>query len=97
MCGREREKREIYLHADVPLCSPKVTLLVESHRFHFTIGNARNFVVMDIVRRYLEWSGYEVKFVQNLTDIDDKIIERANEEGCSTQEVVKRVGLIWGD
>ncbi len=47
-------------------------------RFH--IGNARNFVVMDVVRRYFEWIGFEVVFVQNLTDIDDKIIGRANEE-----------------
>ena len=54
---------------------------------HFHIGNARNFVVMDIARRYLEWSGYEVKFVQNLTDIDDKIIERANNENRSTEEL----------
>lgn len=54
---------------------------------HFHVGNARNFVVMDIVRRYFEWLGYEVKFVQNLTDIDDNIIKRANEEQTSTEKI----------
>jgi cysteinyl-tRNA synthetase len=44
---------------------------------HFHIGNARNFVVMDVIRRHLEHRGYEVTFVQNLTDVDDKIIKRA--------------------
>lgn len=56
---------------------------------HFHVGNARNFVVMDIVRRYFEWLGYEVKFVQNLTDIDDKIIQRANDEHISTEKVTE--------
>lgn len=54
-------------------------------RFH--IGNARNFIVMDVVRRYFEWLGFEVVFVQNLTDIDDKIINRANEEKRSAAAV----------
>ena len=49
------------------------------------IGNARPICVFDTLRRYLEYRGYEVKFVQNFTDIDDKIIKRANEEG-STQK-----------
>jgi cysteinyl-tRNA synthetase len=57
---------------------------------HFHIGNARNFVVMDMVRRYLEYRGYEVCFVQNLTDIDDKIIDRAREENTTTGEVTAR-------
>lgn len=47
----------------------------------FHVGNARNFVVVDTIRRVLEYSGYNVKFVQNFTDIDDKIIKRANENG----------------
>ncbi len=57
---------------------------------HFHIGNARNFVVMDIVRRYLEYSGYKVKFVQNLTDIDDKIINRAASEGTTFEAITAR-------
>lgn len=57
---------------------------------HFHIGNARNFVVMDVVRRYFEWLGYDVRFVQNLTDIDDKIIQKANAEGISTEAVTTK-------
>ena len=54
---------------------------------YFHIGNARSFVMADMVRRYLEYKGYKVKFVMNLTDVDDKIIKRANEEKRSTNEV----------
>ncbi len=57
---------------------------------YFHIGNARNFVVFDTIRRYLQYRGYDVKFVQNLTDIDDKIINRANEEGVSSEDVAER-------
>ena len=48
---------------------------------YFHVGNARCFVVFDMLRRYLEYRGYDVTFVQNFTDIDDKVIRRANEEG----------------
>lgn len=54
---------------------------------YFHIGNARSFVMADIVRRYLEYKGYNVKFVMNLTDVDDKIIKKANEEKRTTNEV----------
>ena len=54
---------------------------------YFHIGNARSFVMADIVRRYLEYKGYKVKFVMNLTDVDDKIIKKANEEKRNTNEV----------
>ena len=47
---------------------------------YFHIGNARSFVSADILRRYLEYKGYKVKYVMNITDIDDKIIKKANEE-----------------
>lgn len=57
---------------------------------HFHIGNARNFVVMDIIRQYLVYRGYHVRFIQNLTDIDDKIIHRANEEGVLFQDITDR-------
>ncbi|MBQ9043043.1 MAG: cysteine--tRNA ligase [Eggerthellaceae bacterium] len=53
------------------------------------IGNARTFISFDMIRRYLEWRGYEVVFVQNVTDVDDKIINKANEEGRSAVEVAK--------
>ena len=57
---------------------------------YFHIGNARPFVVFDTLRRYLEHRGYEVTFVQNFTDIDDKMIRRANEEGVSVRELAER-------
>ena len=53
----------------------------------FHIGNGRTFIVFDTVRRYLEYRGYKVNFVQNFTDIDDKMIKRANEEGITVKEV----------
>ena len=53
------------------------------------IGHARTFVAMDIIRRYLEFRGLKVKFVQNFTDIDDKIIQRATRENRSTAETAK--------
>ena len=56
----------------------------------FHIGNARCFVVFDMLRRYLEWRGYDVRFVQNFTDVDDKMIKRANEEGTTVKEVAER-------
>ncbi|MCH8333069.1 class I tRNA ligase family protein, partial [Candidatus Sumerlaeota bacterium] len=54
-------------------------------RFH--IGNARNFVTTDIIRCYLEWLGYEVVFIQNLTDIDDKIIKRAQRDKTTPEAI----------
>ncbi len=56
----------------------------------FHIGNARPFVVFDTMRKYLEYRGYKVKFVQNFTDVDDKIINRAKEEGVSASEVSEK-------
>ncbi len=57
---------------------------------YFHIGNARMFVVFDVLRRYLVYRGIPVKYVQNFTDIDDKIIRRANEEGISSAEVAEK-------
>jgi len=72
-----------------PLDPPKVKMYVcgitpydETH-----LGHARAYVTFDIVRRYLEESGYEVTYVQNITDIDDKIIKRSNELGISYQQL----------
>ncbi len=56
----------------------------------FHIGNARPFVVFDTMRRYLEYRGYKVKYVQNFTDIDDKMINRANREGTTVKELGDR-------
>ncbi|MFC2017757.1 cysteine--tRNA ligase [Chloroflexota bacterium] len=54
------------------------------------IGHALSYIVFDVIRRYLEFRGYEVKCVQNFTDIDDKIIDRANQMGISTTDLSER-------
>lgn len=54
---------------------------------YFHIGNARPFIIFDTLRRYLEYKGYEVKFVQNFTDVDDKMINKANELGITVKEL----------
>ncbi|MCL1795448.1 MAG: cysteine--tRNA ligase [Clostridia bacterium] len=64
-------------------CGPTVY-----HYFH--IGNARAFIVFDMLRRVLERRGYEVTFVQNFTDIDDRMIDRAREQGISVSELADR-------
>ena len=56
----------------------------------FHIGNARPFVFFDVVRRYLQYRGYRVKYVQNLTDVDDKIIKQAIDEGIPASEVAEK-------
>ena len=62
------------------------------------IGNARPLCVFDVLRRYLEWRGYDVRFVQNFTDIDDKIIRRANEEGTTYDVIAERyIDEFWTD
>ncbi|MEO2509073.1 cysteine--tRNA ligase [Clostridium paraputrificum] len=53
----------------------------------FHIGNGRTFIVFDTIRRYLEYRGYKVEFVQNFTDIDDKMINKANEEGTTVKDI----------
>lgn len=57
---------------------------------YFHIGNARPFIVFDTLRRYLEYKGFQVTFVQNFTDIDDKMIRRAHEEGTTVAELGER-------
>lgn len=59
------------------------------------IGNARPICVFDVLRRYLEYRGYSVTFVQNFTDIDDKLINKANEEGITVPEVAQRYILEY--
>ena len=62
------------------------------------IGNARPLCVFDVLRRYLEYRGFDVRFVQNFTDIDDKIIRRANEEGVSYKEISEKyIEEFWTD
>ena len=62
------------------------------------IGNARPLCVFDVLRRFLEYIGYDVRFVQNFTDIDDKIIKRANEEGLTYKEISEKyIEEFWKD
>ena len=62
------------------------------------IGNARPLCVFDVLRRYLEWRGYAVNFVQNFTDIDDKIIRKANEEGVTYRDIAEKyIEEFWTD
>ena len=65
------------------VCGPTVYNLIH-------IGNARPMIVFDTVRRYMEYKGYEVNYVSNFTDVDDKIIKKAIEEGISADEVSRR-------
>jgi cysteinyl-tRNA synthetase len=72
-------------------CGPTVYNLIH-------IGNARPICVFDTLRRYLEYAGYAVNFVQNFTDIDDKLINKANEEGITVAEVAERyIREYWTD
>ncbi|HEX2849755.1 MAG TPA: cysteine--tRNA ligase [Acidimicrobiales bacterium] len=70
------------------VCGP--TVYAEPH-----LGHGRFALVWDVVRRYLEWRGFDVRFVSNITDIEDKIINRANEEGRPTEEVVDEYTASW--
>ncbi|MGB9814258.1 MAG: cysteine--tRNA ligase [Thermovenabulum sp.] len=76
----------------IPLNGNKVTIYTCGPTVYdfFHVGNARVFITFDVVRRYLKYRGYEVVFVQNFTDIDDKMIKRANEEGITVKELAER-------
>ena len=83
---KAREKREF-----VPVNPGKVGMYVCGPTVYnyIHIGNARTFISFDTIRRYLMWRGFEVMFVQNITDVDDKIITKAQEEGRSAKEVAE--------
>ena len=76
----------------VPLVPGKVSMYVCGPTVYnfIHIGNARPMIVFDTARRYMEHKGYEVNYVSNFTDVDDKIIAKANEEGVSAQEISER-------
>lgn len=69
--------------AGIYVCGPTVYNYIH-------IGNARPICVFDVLRRFLKYIGYDVKFVQNFTDVDDKIIKRANEEGVEASEISEK-------
>ena len=76
----------------VPISEDEVKIYVCGPTVYnfFHLGNARPFVVFDTLRRYLEYIGYKVNFVQNFTDVDDKIINRAKEEGMTAPEISEK-------
>lgn len=81
------DEKEVKIYA----CGPTVYNFIH-------IGNARPLCVFDVLRKYLEYRGYNVKFVQNFTDVDDKIIKRANEENSTFEEISKKyIEEFWTD
>lgn len=90
---RKKEELETITPGEVKIyaCGPTVYNYIH-------IGNARPLCVFDTFRRYLEYRGYKVNFVQNFTDIDDKIIKRANEEGTDYKTVSEKyIEEFWTD
>ncbi|MCU7496956.1 MAG: cysteine--tRNA ligase [Ignavibacteria bacterium] len=76
----------------IPRNPPEVTMYVCGPTVYdlFHIGNARSFIMADIIRRYLEFKGYKVKYAMNLTDIDDKIIRKSNQEKTDAKNVAEK-------
>ena len=76
----------------VPIKEGKISMYVCGPTVYnfFHIGNARPFVIFDTMRRYLKYLGYEVTYVQNCTDVDDKIIAKANEEGVEAGQISEK-------
>lgn len=81
-------KKEVF----IPLEEGKVKMYVCGPTVYnfIHLGNARPFTVFDTLRRYFEYRGYEVTYIQNFTDVDDKIIKRSHEEGISPEEVAEK-------
>ena len=78
--------------AFVPLDPPRVSIYCCGVTVYDLchLGHARSYIVWDVLRRYLMWQGYAVTYVQNVTDIDDKILQRAAQEGSTMEEVRER-------
>jgi len=90
---RKREELDTITEGELKMyaCGPTVYNYIH-------IGNARPLCVFDVMRRYMEYRGYKVTFVQNFTDIDDKIIKRANDEGVSFNEIAEKyIEEYWVD
>ncbi len=89
------KKKEDFKPTDPPnvkfyMCGPTVY-------DYFHIGNGKSFIMADMIRRYLEYKGYNVKFVMNITDIDDKIIKKSNEENITTSEIAAKYEKAFFD
>lgn len=83
----------------VPLNPPNVNMYVCGPTVYdyFHLGNARSFLMADVIRKYLEYKGYKVKFAMNLTDVDDKIIKKANEQNTDTKEITEKYTQAFFD
>ena len=84
----------------VPITEGKVTMYSCGPTVYnyIHVGNARPIIMFDVLRRYLEYRGYEVTFVQNFTDVDDKIIKKANEEGVTSAQIAEKyIAEYWSD
>jgi cysteinyl-tRNA synthetase len=98
MKWREKIKMKLYntltrkKEEFIPVNKDKVTMYVCGPTVYnyIHVGNARPFVVFDVLRRYLEYKGYEVNYLLNFTDIDDKMIKKANEEGKTVKEIADK-------
>ena len=90
---RKKEEFVPLVPGQVNMYTCGVTVYDECH-----IGHARSLYIFDVIRRYLKYRGFDVKFVRNITDIDDKIINRANELKTDWKELVKKyIGSYYGD
>jgi cysteinyl-tRNA synthetase len=87
---RKRELFETFEPGVVRMYVCGVTVYSDAH-----IGHAMTFINFDVVRRYLEWSGYTVHHAQNFTDVDDKIINRSRELGITVDELIERMIDDW--
>ncbi len=89
---RKKEKFEPVVKDKVKMycCGPTVYN-------HIHIGNARPLIIFDAIRKFLKYLGYDVSYVQNITDIDDKIIKKANEEGVDSKEISKRYAVAYNE
>src|SRR5205814_6860174 len=83
--SRTKEPLVTMRAGELRMYSCGVTVYVLSH-----VGHARMLIVFDMIARYLRFAGYRVTFVRNFTDIDDKIIRRANQEGVPAREISER-------
>lgn len=82
--SRQKEAFQPLIDGEVKMYCCGVTVYDYCH-----LGHARSYIVWDTIRRYLAWRGYDVRYVQNFTDIDDKILNRARKEGSSMEAVAK--------
>ncbi len=96
----DRQFRDSKKEEFVPVVEKKANIYVSGPTVYnyFHIGNARPFIIFDTLRRYLQFRGYDVTYVQNFTDVDDKMIKEAEREGITVKELGERfIGEYFKD